>query len=147
MCDCHYVLNIRGTCQCYIAGSFPKLHFSSLMSLPNYSTLGVLNFGERVSVLQAEDYPLFSLCLELVWDAALADQGLRPRVTKVTMTSERVHALRGTTRRSVTRLVHQHSVEGSTMTGAELFYLCVNHFFHAEGDPSGSILRTCHRVP
>ena len=106
------------------------------MSPPNYSTLGVLNFGERVSVLQAEDYPLFSLCLELVWDAALANQELRPRVTKVTMTSERVHALRGTTRRSVTRLVHQHSVEGSTMTGAELFYLCVNHFFHAEGDPS-----------
>ena len=106
------------------------------MPLPTYSTLGALNFGERVSVLKAEDYPLFALCLELVWDAALADQELRPRVTKVTMTSERVHALRGTTRRSVTRLVHQHSVEGSTMTGAELFYLCVNHFFHADGDPS-----------
>ena len=42
------------------------------MSLPNYSTLDVLNFGERVSVLKAEDYPMFALCLELVWDAALA---------------------------------------------------------------------------
>ena len=87
------------------------------MSLPNYSTLDVLNFGERVSVLKTEDYPLFVLCLELVWDAALAEQDLRPRVTKVTMTTERMHALRGITRRSVTRLVHQHSVDGSTMTG------------------------------
>ena len=43
------------------------------MSLPNYSTLDVLNFGERVSVLKTEDHPLFVLCLELVWDAALAE--------------------------------------------------------------------------
>ena len=101
------------------------------MSLPNYSTLDVLNFGERVSVLKAEDYPLFALCLELVWDAALAAQDLRPRVTKVTMTTERMHALRGITRRSVTRLVHQHSVDGSTMTGVELFYPIISGSFLA----------------
>jgi hypothetical protein len=58
------------------------------MSLPNYSTLDVLNFGERVSVLKAEDYPLFALCLELVWDAALAAQDLRPRVTKFFVISQ-----------------------------------------------------------
>jgi hypothetical protein len=105
------------------------------MSLPTYSILDVLNFGERISVLKAEDHPLFLLCLDLVWQAALTQQGLNPRVTKVTMTTERMHSLRGITRRSVTRLVRQHAAVGSTMTGVELFYLCVNNFFCAEGDP------------
>ena len=104
------------------------------MSLPSYNTLDVLNFGERPSVLQADDYPLFLLGLDLVWGSALSAQNLGPRVTKVTITSEGMHALRSATRRSFVRLVHQHSVSGSTVTGVELFYLCVNHFFHAEGD-------------
>ena len=64
------------------------------MSLPSYSTLDVLNFGERPSVLQADDYPLFLLGLELVWSSALSAQNLGPRVTKVTITSEAMHALR-----------------------------------------------------
>ena len=55
------------------------------MSLPSYSTLDVLNFGERPSVLQADDYPLFLLGLELVWGSALSAQNLGPRVTKVTI--------------------------------------------------------------
>ena len=104
------------------------------MSLPNYSTLDVLNFGERPSVLQADDYPLFLLGLDLVWNSALSSQNLGPRVAKVTITSEGMHVLRSATRRSFVRLVHQHSVPGSAVTGVELFYLCVNHFFHAEGD-------------
>ena len=58
------------------------------MLLPTHSTLDVLNFGERISALKAEDHPLFLLCLGLVWQAALAQQGLNPRVTKVTMTTE-----------------------------------------------------------
>ena len=66
---------------------------SSAMSLPSYSTMDVLNFGDRPSVLQADDYPLFLLGLELVWSSALSAQTLGPRVTKVTVTSESMHAL------------------------------------------------------
>ena len=106
------------------------------MSLPNYSPLDVLNFGERTSVMSADDHPMFLLCLELVWRAAVAQQGLGPRATKVTVTSESLQSLRETTRRNVTRLVHLHAVPDSTMTGVELFYLCVNHFFFCEGDSS-----------
>ena len=60
------------------------------MSLPSYNTLDVLNFGERPSVLQADDYPLFLLGLDLVWISALSSQNLGPRVAKVTITSEAV---------------------------------------------------------
>ena len=74
------------------------------MSLPTYSILDVLNFGERISVLKAEDHPLFLLCLDLVWQAALTQQGLNPRVTKVTMTTERMHSLRGVTTRGYPNL-------------------------------------------
>ena len=104
------------------------------MPLLACSALDILNFGERTSVLKSEDHPLFLLCLELVWQAALTEQGLGPRVTKVTMTTERMHTVRRVTRRNVTRLVRQHAAADSAMTGVELFYLCVNYFFHAEGE-------------
>ena len=68
------------------------------MSLPSYNTLDVLNFGERPSVLQADDYPLFLLGLDLVWNSALSSQNLGPRVAKVTITSEGMHVLRSATR-------------------------------------------------
>ena len=112
--------------------------------------LDLISLGAYDSIVPSVDSELFDLAMVRVWLHALdLDLSGGLKRSKITVDQDALRSLRLACKKDLYTLVLSHGSADSLMTSGELFYLCVNRYFHAEGGkavkefrmPLGTVVR------
>ena len=127
------------------------ISYWNLLTMPLHEgCLDLISLGAYDSIVPNVDSELFDLAMVRVWLHALdLDLSGGLKRTKITVDQDALRTLRLACKKDLYTLVLSHGSADSLMTSGELFYLCVNRYFHAEGGkavkefrmPLGTVVR------
>ena len=96
--------------------------------------LDLISLGACASIVPIVDQELHDLAMARIWLRALdLDMTRGLKRTKITVDQDLLRTLHLSCKKDLHNLVLNHGSADSLMTSGELFFLCVNSYFHAEG--------------